>query len=103
MLFAVHGVVTAAVGSAGTSKEKTKLRAKLRSDEKQVDAAVQHYLKLVPFGALARTATLTTRAIACTEPSFPWTGELAPGISLTSVKGELVCRTIMGMLRFMRL
>jgi len=67
---------------AGTSKEKTKLRAKLRSDEKEVETAVQHYLKLAPFGTLARATTfLTARAIACTEPSFPWTGELAAGIS----------------------
>jgi hypothetical protein len=74
------------LGAAGTSKEKTKLKAKLRGDEKEVDAAVQHYLKLVPFGALPRPATLTTRAVACTAPSFPWTGELAAGSSSECVK-----------------
>ena len=50
--------------AAGTSKEKTNLKAKLRTDEKEVDATVQHYLKLVIFGVRARAATLTIRAIA---------------------------------------
>ena len=71
--------------AAGTSKEKTKLKAKLQTDEKEVDATVQHYLKLVIFGARARAATLTIRAISLQNPVFPWTGELAADISLASV------------------
>ena len=64
---------------AGTSKEKAKMRAKMTSDVKQVEAAVQMYNQVVPFGTTPRAATLTASEILCAEPSFPWAAELPAG------------------------
>ena len=65
--------------AAGTSKEKAKMRAKLQSDVKLVDAAVKVYNDVVPFGTTERAASLTGRDILCEEPVFPWAAEVPAG------------------------
>ncbi|CAL8465822.1 g5358 [Coccomyxa elongata] len=62
--------------SARTSKEKAKMRGKMRSDVKQVEAAVKMYNEVVPFGSTPRAATLTATDIMCAEPCLPWAAEL---------------------------
>jgi len=65
--------------AAGTSKEKAKMRAKLQSDVKLVDAAVKVHNDVVPFGTTERAASLTGRDILCEEPVFPWAAEVPAG------------------------
>ena len=69
------------IGLAGTSKERAKLKGKLRSDDQQVRDSVVQYNELAAFGCSDRAALLAEKVLS-DVPEFPWAGEAATGVPL---------------------
>ena len=66
----------------GTSKEKTKFKGKLRTDDKQLKDAVILYTNLIPFGRTPRLNALTVEELTRQPPEFPWALEATRGMQL---------------------
>lgn len=72
----------------GTTKEKTRYRGKLRTDEKQLKDAVALYNSIIPFGITLRNTRLTLEELAANPPTFPWAMESRNGKPCTSVVAD---------------